>query len=419
MSIGDDRSPPEAGLGDTPDVAPTASPSEPGDVAVAPGGGIARRRRRTVIIAGLVLLAVAALSWLAGRATTTTSSLASSSASPKPPQLTAQVVKRRLGTTLQAPGKLVAAGIETITVGSINVPGAESIVTARVLHVGEQIGNGRVIAQVAGRPVFVFAGSTPMYRSLSAGESGPDIAQLQTDLASIGYTITDTSGSYGSSTSAALAALYQHTGNSAPATVPFGGRRNASRVIVEPQSEIVFVRTLPATVAAVNEPVGKAIGTPAVTVTYGSVVVDATLSPAQGYMTEPGDPVTVSLGSGRPLNGVVSAIKRSVTAPHATATIALRGVLAAPHVGSHVMVSIDARSSAFPTVAVPIGALYASGAGSAYVILATGGREHIPVNVGQAVGGYVPIIDPPTTLLPGTELVLDSNLANSSNFGGP
>lgn len=97
----------------------------------------------------------------------------------------------------------VAAGSETIAVGTISVPNAESIVTASVLHVGQQIGNGSIVAQVAGRPVFAFAGSTPMYRSLGGGESGPDIAQLQQDLASIGYGITDSAASYGASTSAA------------------------------------------------------------------------------------------------------------------------------------------------------------------------------------------------------------------------
>ena len=86
--------------------------------------------------------------------------------------LTAPVVFKRLGTTLQATGRLVAAGSETITVGSISVPNAESIVTANVIHVGEPIANGTVVAQVAGRPVFAFAGSTPMYRSLAVRRLG-------------------------------------------------------------------------------------------------------------------------------------------------------------------------------------------------------------------------------------------------------
>jgi peptidoglycan hydrolase-like protein with peptidoglycan-binding domain len=364
------------------------------------------------------LLTVAALSWWAGRATTTTSGLAHGATAPKEPVLTAPVVRKRLGMTLHATGRLVAAGSETITVGTISVPNAESIVTATVLHVGQRIGNGAVVAQVAGRPVLAFAGSTPMYRALVGGESGPDIAQLQQDLASIGYSITDSVGSYGPSTSAALAELYQHDGYTPPAAAQYG-RRHANRLIVEPQSGIVFLPELPATVAATKEPVGKSIGSPAVTLTYGSVVVDATMTAAQGYLSEPGDRATVTVGRGRPLVGVVRAIKRSVSKPSATATIALSGVAAGAQIGSHVAVSINAQSSAVPTLAVPIGALYASGNGSAYVVLAGHGRPHVPVSVGQAVGGYVPIANPPIALLPGTKLVLDASQAYSSGSGGP
>jgi hypothetical protein len=427
MSFHEDRPTPAPGPGEPQAVRPQSSevdgaampqPSRPLPDAAEAGGSIARKRRRTVIIAGLVLLAVAAISWWAGRATTTTSALAQHGTAPKAPVLTAPVVRKRLGTTLQATGRLVAAGSETITIGSISVPNAESIVTASVLHVGERIGNGSVVAQVAGQPVFAFAGNTPMYRSLAGGESGPDIGQLQQDLTSIGYGITDSSGSYGPSTSAALAELYQHAGYTPPPAAPYG-RGHATRLIVEPQSEIVFLNELPAIVAATKEPIGKSIGSPAVTLTYGSVVVDATLTAAQGYLAEPGDRATVSTGRGRPLIGVVRAIKRSVSRPNATATIALRGVAADAHIGSHVAVSIDAQSSAVPTLALPIGALYANGDGTAYVILAGHGGEHVPVTVGQAVGGYVPIVNPPIALLPGTELVLDASQTSSGGSGVP
>ena len=148
----------------------------------------------------------------------------------------------------------------------------------------------------------------------------------------------------------------------------------------------MFLPQLPATVASTKEHVGKAIGSPAVTLTYGSVVIDATLTPAQGYLIEPGDRATVRLGS-HLLVGVVRSVKRSVRAREASAKIALRAVAAHAHIGSQVTVSIDAQASAARTLAVPIGALYASGDGSAYVIVSGRGLRHVPVNVGQAVGG--------------------------------
>jgi hypothetical protein len=197
-----------------------------------------------------------------------------------------------------------------------------------------------------------------------------------------------------------------------------GAGRKAPRLIAEPQTEIVFLPRLPATVASTKEHVGKTIGSPAVTLTYGSVVVDATLTPAQGYLIEPGDQATVRLDS-HLLVGVVRSVKRSVRAREASAEVALRGVAAHAHIGSKVTISIDAQSSTARTLAVPIGALYASGNGSAYVIISGRSPRHVPVNVGLAVGGYVPIVDPPTELLPGTKLVLDSNQSNNVGFGGP
>lgn len=412
MSLYDDEPVPGADSGEVP--AFTAPP--PPASAVAGGDtSLTRRRRRTAIVAGVVLLLVAALAWWAGRATTTTSHLAQRARAPKAPVLTAPVVRKRLGQTVRATGTIVAAGTETVSVGSISVPGAESVVTASVVHVGQHIGNGSVVAQVAGRPVFVFAGRTPMYRSFTAGESGGDIAQLQRDLTSLGYGITDTAGSYGASTSAALAQLYRNAGYTPPPSAPSG--RHGPRLIVEPQTEIVFVPTLPATVASTKEPIGKSVGSPAVTLTYGSVVVDAKMTAAQGYLAEPHDRATMTDGHGRPLSGVIRTIDRSVQKATATATIALSGVAADAHIGSHVFVSIDAESSAVPTLAVPIGALYATGSGSAYVILAGHGGRHVPVTVGQAVGGYVPIINPPVALLPGRELVLDSSQAASAGSG--
>ncbi len=398
---------------------PNPTDTQPLD-ATADAGGIARKRRRTVIIAGLVLIAVAALSWWAGRATTTTSALAHASKAPKAPMLTAPVVFKRLGTTLQARGKFAAAGSETISVGTISVPNAESIVTASVIYSGERVGNGSVIAQVAGQPVFLFAGDTPMYRTIEAGESGPDIGQLQHDLASIGYSITDAAGTYGPSTSAALAALYRNDGYTPPSSAPATGRgRRRARLIVVPQASLVFVPELPASVASTKETIGKAIGSPAVTLTYGSFVLDATLTTAQGYLIQPGDHATVTSGRGRPLRGVVSGVKRSVRASKSSATIALHGIPAGARVGSQAVVSIDTQSSTTRTLAVPIGALYASGSGSPYVILANHADQHLAVNVGQTVGGYVPILNPPTQLLPGTRLVLDSSQTNTGGFGGP
>ena len=44
-----------------------------------------------------------------------------------------------------------------------------------------------MLYRVNDRPVVLLHGSTPAYRTLSAGASGPDVAELNADLVALGY----------------------------------------------------------------------------------------------------------------------------------------------------------------------------------------------------------------------------------------
>ena len=52
---------------------------------------------------------------------------------------------------------------------------------------GRVISQGHVLYRVNDRPVVLLRGSTPAYRTLSAGASGPDVAELNADLVALGY----------------------------------------------------------------------------------------------------------------------------------------------------------------------------------------------------------------------------------------
>jgi hypothetical protein len=52
---------------------------------------------------------------------------------------------------------------------------------------GQVIDQGHVLYRVAGAPVVLLAGSTPAYRPLSEGDSGPDVRELNRDLVALGY----------------------------------------------------------------------------------------------------------------------------------------------------------------------------------------------------------------------------------------
>jgi hypothetical protein len=52
---------------------------------------------------------------------------------------------------------------------------------------GDTVGCGDVLYRVDDNPVLLLCGSTPAYRSLSKGDSGPDFAELNTNLVHLGY----------------------------------------------------------------------------------------------------------------------------------------------------------------------------------------------------------------------------------------
>ena len=86
----------------------------------------------------------------------------------------------------------------------------QPIVTRIFRHRGSTVGQGSVLLEVAGQPFFVLQGTVPAYRNLEPGETGPDVAELQDDLESLGYsTGADASGSFGRGTSAGGRRLLQ------------------------------------------------------------------------------------------------------------------------------------------------------------------------------------------------------------------
>ena len=80
--------------------------------------------------------------------------------------------------------------------------------------VGEVIEPGEVLYAVGGQPVVLLIGSTPAYRTLVAGISGPDAAELNNALAALGYGAATLQGStvFSAATAAALVKLQAHLG---------------------------------------------------------------------------------------------------------------------------------------------------------------------------------------------------------------
>ena len=88
------------------------------------------------------------------------------------------------------------------------------------------IRQGHVLYRVNDRPVVLLDGSTPAYRTLKAGASGTDVAELNADLVALGYAtraqLSPRSASFGSATTKAVAKLQATVGVTQSGTLKLG-----------------------------------------------------------------------------------------------------------------------------------------------------------------------------------------------------
>ncbi len=143
---------------------------------------------------------------------------------------------------------------------------------------GKTISNGEKLAEIDGEPMFALAGRVPAWRDITPGESGPDVAELQKALASLGYySGGDTPGFFGAATQEAVSLYYEHLGDTPPVT---GG---------VPMSDVIFLPSLPAKVVAVNGARGQQPGQPFLELAArGSLALTGELPPAYAAQVKPG-----------------------------------------------------------------------------------------------------------------------------------
>ncbi len=105
------------------------------------------------------------------------------------------------------------------------------VVTSINVIVGEAVDSGRVLYTIDLRPVTLAEGRVPMFRSLALNAEGPDVAQLQELLASLGYLTGESDGLFGTSTRAAVRGWQKFMGVDQTGVVEAG--------------DLIFVPTLP------------------------------------------------------------------------------------------------------------------------------------------------------------------------------
>lgn len=284
---------------------------------------------------------------------------------------------------------------------------------------GDRVRPGHVIAEIDGRPVILLRGRLPAYRNLHEGDGGPDVAQLQRALQSLGYADFDPSGYFGDSTALALLLFYRHLGYDAPVYHPrlrrakaeaspavrgIASKLTASEIVIPsaylPRSEVVFIPAASALVTSVAARVGDLVGNSAVlTLATGNPYVSAVLSQHQAAQARRGMPARIVTANPQlTVRGTVTRIGHLPTegAPGAGGYQVLvrpRRALAQRMIGASVRLTLTARVTTAPILTVPVAAVLAAAhQRSAYVVKITAGRRvRVAIFTGPTADGLVAV----------------------------
>lgn len=171
---------------------------------------------RTIWIIAITAVVSLGLGIVLSRLIVSPAEAAASAAPPEAGPITVPVEQRALTNDIIMRGDAlyedpVGVIIET---GEIGGP---AVVTGQVPEVASEIAAGSVILEVTGRPVILLTGELPVYRTLRAGVSGPDVQQLRAALAALGIDAGDPNNAvYDASAAAGVRALYAKVGYPAP-----------------------------------------------------------------------------------------------------------------------------------------------------------------------------------------------------------
>ncbi len=170
---------------------------------------------RTIwIMAGVAVLSLVA-GLLLSRLIVSPAEAAANAAPPEAGPITVPVEQRSLANdvVMRGDGSYEDSVEVKIETGGIDGP---AVVTGQVPEVGATLDAGAVVLEVTGRPVILLPGELPVYRTLRAGVSGPDVTQLKAALRALGIDPGNDSQTYDAATAAAVRTLYAKVGYPAP-----------------------------------------------------------------------------------------------------------------------------------------------------------------------------------------------------------
>jgi hypothetical protein len=363
-------------------------------------------RKHRVLAGAAVLVAVTAI----GGVVAMSGAEQASPAAQEPPVNTATVERGELSDMVSQYGILTyRARSDGSPYAVINR--ARGIYT-RLPDDGDKVDCGAVLYRVDDKPVLLLCGSTPVYRSLSEGDGGPDVAELNANLVDLGYAtraqLDPSSDRFSSETASALEKLQSRLGEDRTGSLTLG------QAVFLPES----VRIAKVT----GEPGGSAQpGAQVLYATSDTPEVQVNLDPAQQGEVKKGDRAQITLPGNRSVTGKVDRLGRVAQVPAGQdnnaggatipAYISLddpanaRGLDKAP-----VQVEITTKGVE-SALSVPVTAIVGkSGGGFAVeVVRADGRRELVAVKLGlfDTAGGRVQVVQ--GNLRQGEQVVVPSS----------
>jgi hypothetical protein len=262
---------------------------------------------------------------------------------------------------------------------------------------GDKVDCGAVMYRVNNQPVVLLCGPLPAYRSLSEGESGPDVAALNANLVHLGYAtrkqLDPSSHDFGSATAAALERLQAKLGEGQTGSLHLG----QAAFLPEP----VRIATVTAELGGAAQP-----GMQVAQATSDTLEVEVNLDPSQQREVKMGDRAQITLPDNTSVTGTVDRLGRVAQAqnsqdPNAGATIPAYISLDHPRQAgaldqAPVRVAITTKG-VDNALSVPVTAVIGrSGGGFAVEVVGTDGqRDLVPVKLGlfDTAGGRVQVIE--------------------------
>lgn len=383
-----------------------------------------RRQRRLLLLAGTVaVLAVAGL--VASHWVKSPAQIAADSAPPAPSLITASVSHGILRNTVVFRGTfthgrtLSSTPAAEVAPSGTGPPAQSLVVTAVRGRVGERVLPGEVLVEVSDRPLFVLAGAVPAFRDMAQGDSGQDIAELQAALSGLGYSLgSDRTGIFGAGTADAVRRFYATIGFDVPLATSAGSGARVGRTspsVEVPMSEVMFVPSFPATLTAIPSHVGEQVTSPLISVALGQPELIGHLDPTVTGAVRPGMRVHVlSDTTGRRAIGVVVSVGQVVTTGLGNTTpylpVRIRPIRswASSWAGQDVRLTVTARVTSGPVLAVPEAAIFSSANGATYVTVTgrAGKTRRVRVRAGVSAGGLVAVVPVGGGLKAGDQVVV-------------